>query len=419
MRCWSGLTGMLALSLAVAGCAGRSSSGQGHFRGPVDLEVVKRGTLTPDLSALPSLHQVDQILGHPRPVGNYHSLGPDECQCLAVGAAHRANLLDAERRALAAAETKGLCKSQDNSLVYDVLRTAAIEDRNKAAGDALNNYYLLARSEAQLDMVAHGLVDARQAISGFERAHDKGLMVRADKSDFPRREIELRGQQAQLQDSIVQLNAQLWQRIGIAPASPDERIWPATDLTVVVEPLDVEAAVQLGLATRAELGALRRVCYCLDKDSLAAARAAMSQVNPLLGMAPAPTECHGIGGLWEKLKGCLATDRELDQRRNQVCQYARVRESEVAVEIRQAAATVELRLREVALAKETLGQWTGRLDEVQTRTGTGGATFADVAATRLALSKAQADVVAQIVDWKIAQARLKQAQGLLVSECCP
>lgn len=402
---------------AAAGCAGRHGHGHGGGSAELGLEQTQRGVISPDVTQVAALAQVDQILGYPRPGGQYHSLSPADCQCMAVNAAPRANLLDGERRALAARESNGLCKGEDNSLTYDVLRTAALEDRNRQAGEALNDYYSLAQREAQVDLAAHALADAQRGVAGAAKARNEGLMMRADKTEFPRREIELRDQQAQLQNGVLQLNSKLWHSIGVTPASPDDRIWPTTDMTVTVEPIDVEMAVQIGMGTRPELGLLRRAQYATRKQ-LNSARIALSQASPLLGLAPQPAKCDGLFGILEALKTICRDDREHAERQQQLARLAWQREQEVASEIRQNVATVELRLRQVALAKEALAQWQVRVEDLQGRSQTGGASYAEVIGGQLALIQAESDLVEKIAAWKIAIIRLKQSQGLLVAECC-
>ena len=207
-----------------------------------------------------------------RATGSYHALGPDECQCLAARASKLGNLFDGERRAPAANESAaGCCSHEDNSLTYDVLRTAALEARNRSAGDALDTYYQLAQNEARTHLLTRALGEARQAIGNVERLRQQGLKMPAGDDVFARREITLRDQQAQVLAGISRLNAQLWQLIGLVPVAPQERLLPTTDLTVVVEPVDIEAAVSLGLGMRPELGMLRRVRARLDDDSLGSA----------------------------------------------------------------------------------------------------------------------------------------------------
>jgi len=415
MRCALPIACLL-ITCAAVGCAGRSGHGHAGSAGEPGLAQIERGVITPDVSQVAALAELDQALGYPRLGGLYHALAPADCQCMSVNAAPRANLLDGERSALAARESRGLCAHEDNSLTYDVLRTAALEDRNRQAGEALNDYYLLAQREAQLDLASRALSDVRRGVEGFAKAQQQGLMTKADRTEFPRREIELRDQQAQLQNGVAQLNTRLWNFIGVRPSTPDDRIWPTTDMTVTVEPIDMETAVQIGLSTRPELGLLRRA-RCASASQLAGARTALAGVSPLLGLAPQPAKCDGPFGILEALKMACKDDRELDERRQQLNRLAWQREMEIAAEIRQNVATVELRLRQVALAKESLGQWRNRNEELKGRSQTGGASYAEVIGSQLTLDQAESDLIERIAAWKIAQARLKQSQGLLIAEC--
>ncbi|HEY1598319.1 MAG TPA: hypothetical protein VGG64_01865 [Pirellulales bacterium] len=411
------------IAVCAGGCASHDVQGcRGVQASPTSegLEIVDRTAREVDVAQVKRLPQVDQVLGFPHPPGNYRALGPAECQCLAARASKLGNLLDGERRALAANESAGGgCSRTDNSLTYDVLRTAALEARNRSAGDALNAYYLLAQNEARIDLVTRALAETRQATANIERLRQQGLKMPAEDDRFLRREIELRDQQAQLGGAISQLNAQLWQLIGLEPTPPQERIWPTERLEVVVERIDVDEAVQNGLAMRPELSMLRRLRRTLDEDSLPAARAALAQVSPLLGLAPQSSGCGGLLGLVGALRKLHTAERELPERRRQLNQYAHDRELEVAAEIRLAAETVELRLRQIAIAKESLDHLTARRGDAEARAKSSGATFADLTAAHLAVIQAEGDVIEKVAAWKIAQARLKQSQGLLVAECCP
>ncbi len=232
------------------------------------LDIVERGTLPVDAVRVERLPAVDGQLGYPRPPGNYHALSRAECQCLAVRASQLGNLFDGERRALAARETAKHCSHDDNSLTYDVLRTAALEARNRSAGDALNTYYQLELNEARHDLLHRSLTDIRQAVGNVDRLRHQGLKLPADEDRFVRRAFELRDQQVQVEGAVTQLDMQLWQQIGLRPSAPYERLWPTDALVAVVEPQDIEAAVQLGLVTRPEVGMLRRLRRYLDGDSL-------------------------------------------------------------------------------------------------------------------------------------------------------
>ena len=141
-------------------------------------------------------------------------------------------------------------------------------------------------------------------------------------------------------------------------------------------------------------------------------------MNPLLGMGP---QTSGSGGLLGVLgaEEAAPAEGELPARQRQLNEHAHDREQQVAIEVRGAAETVELRLRQIALAKQSLEQAQTRCRDTESRSSTGTATFADVTATRLAAIEAEQDLLKHVVGWKIALARLKQAQGILVAECSP
>ncbi len=103
--------------------------------------------------------------------------------------------------------------------------------------------------------------------------------------------------------------------------------------------------------------------------------------------------------------------RELPERQRQVNQYAQNREQEIAVEIREAAEMVDVRLRQVALAKENRDQLARRSADAEARSKTGELNFADVSSARLALLQAEGDLLEKVVNWKIAQVRLAQRKA--------
>lgn len=412
---------ILTIAAAGTGCARQACHSRGFARGVLSddaLDIVERGTLPLDAARVERLPAVDEQLGYPRPQGNYHALSKSECQCLAVRASQLGNLFDGERRALAARDEAKHCSHEDNSLTYDVLRTAALEARNRSAGDALNIYYQLELNEARHDLLGRSVGEIGLAVKNLDQLRQQGLKVPTD-DQFTRREFELRDQQVQVDGAVTQLDMQLWQQIGLRPSAPYERLWPTDPLIAIVEPQDIEGAVQLGLVTRPEVGMLRRLRCYLDGDSLGSARAALSQVSPLLGLAPQSSECDGLFGLLGALRKLHEAQRELPERRRQVNQYAQNREQEIAVEIREAAEMVDVRLRQVALAKENREQLIRRSTDAEARAKTGGMNFADVSTARLATLQAEGDLLEKVVNWKIAQVRLAQAQGTLVAECCP
>jgi hypothetical protein len=421
----AGLAGLLLAAAMTPGCAqrnhdrGHGSTASGDLE--TGLAAAPRGKLDADVRAVGGFVEVDAAL-HAEHVGpaTYHALDPNQCQCLAAAGSSLGNLFDSERcvvQTSAGGRREGLDHADCAKL--DVLRAAAQEARNRSAADALEQFYLIAENEAKLDLAAGGIVDMDDLLADIGRMRRQGMQIPLDETQFVRERITLVDQRVQLEAGIERLNGQLWHMLGIDRPSPAARIWPATDLLVVTRPIDVEAAVQDALAQRPELAMLRRLRSSLDTDSLAAARQALSHVDALLGSQPEIPCRLSPFGLRTALAKRQSAMRELSQRRGQLDEYEREREEQIANQVRQAAADVETRLRQIALAKEADSQWDARIEHLAGRATTGSATFAEVAVARLNRQKAKADLIGHVVGWKIALVRLKEAQGQLAAECQP
>ena len=69
------------------------------------------------------------------------------------------------------------------------------------------------------------------------------------------------------------------------------------------------------------------------------------------------------------------------------------------------------------MAKQRWEVWQQRVAGLQEKREADGVTAFDLSAARLELLRAESDTVHRVLAWKIAQAKLKQAQGLLAAEC--
>jgi outer membrane protein TolC len=112
-----------------------------------------------------------------------------------------------------------------------------------------------------------------------------------------------------------------------------------------------------------------------------------------------------------------ADDGEAQSRQSQLADAQVEVEQNAGREIREAAWNVETRLREIAVAKERLEIWRQRVADLEQKRETDGVTAFDVSAARLELLRADGDEVHRVIAWKVAQVKLKQAQGLLAAEC--
>ena len=169
----------------------------------------------------------------------------------------------------------------------------------------------------------------------------------------------------------------------------------------------LRAAVTEGLAHRADVAALRMLAGNLDADTLPAARSGMQAVSPGLGIA--------AGG--DGLFGGSDRAAEASSRQSQVQQALAETQRTATREIHDAVAKLETSLREIALAKQRWEQWKDRVADLQEKHASDGATAFDLTTAQLELLRAENDAVHRIIAWKIAQAKLAQAQGLLAAQC--
>jgi hypothetical protein len=187
-------------------------------------------------------------------------------------------------------------------------------------------------------------------------------------------------------------------------------IWPDVDWKVVPAPIDPGAAVSLGLYYRPDLNLLRMLIQCLDADTLDAARSGLGSVSSLLGASP-------IAACWlsHHLKD------EVDSRRSQLCELLAGKERAATEEIRQAVAAIDVRLRQIAVAKQKVDQWQEQLQvqRMERQRPRSMVTALDIAATELQCLDARRELIHQVLALRIAEAKLKEAQGLLDEECNP
>ena len=83
--------------------------------------------------------------------------------------------------------------------------------------------------------------------------------------------------------------------------------------------------------------------------------------------------------------------------------------------IREAAWAIEAWLREITVARDRQSLWRDRVAGLVQKREAEGVTAFDITNARLEWLHAQSDTLHAVVAWRIAQVKLKQAQGLLAS----
>lgn len=400
----------LLILLLMTGCAQRSScvSGGATSTGPTPPQPTEmqadRGKLGPDLSAVASYQAVDSALSPPTATVQYRVLRAEEVQCLAAANAPLGNLYASESEA---AQTNAGRNPRAAAMVGQLMAFRAIDQRNRAAGGALELFYLLAEAEANRDILTRSIGEIDKATANLDQLKRSGLKIPLDRTTLQRQKLDWLDRQLQLRSAFSKMQGQLQQLCGFE-ADAATPIWPQADLAVTVAPVDMQAAISDGLANRAEFGALRMLGGSLDADTLPAARVAMQGLSP------------GLGGsiIARRVIGAAPdSQEELQSRQSQLSQATSDIERTIRREIAEGVETAETRLREIAVAKERSEMWRQRLESLRARRESDGVTAFDLNAAQLELLRAESDTLHRVIAWRIAQVKLKQAEGLLAAEC--
>jgi hypothetical protein len=371
------------------------------FEPPV-LPVVGRSSLSPDLSALPKDTS-------PSPAdAAYHGVTEADCPCLAARTSTLGNLLDHKAQTACQRQCKvqlGADKASELSCI--VLQLAADEARIRSAGEALEAFYHLVEAEGRLPLLLLGLKEVNESLKRAEELQAKGLPVPVEIAVIRKQLTDLRSDEVNLRIAIVQLNARLKVLLGLSCG--DFSLWPLADLKVVPEEPDVCEAVNYGLHHRPDLALLEALVAGLDASSLTVASQMLGGVNALLGEVSSPAHCA-------LLLACLGGSK-IQSAEQQVQTLLAERKRQATEEIRQAVAVVVYRVQLVILARQKVQIEERRIKELEEKKVKGLDAEQELTTARLNLYKAQGEELREVVNWKIARAQLRQAQGRLLEEC--
>lgn len=407
------LFALLAACGVVLGCAQRELQKPGLLPAPLVPPVLVGDEAEfpkSDVSALGTPAELEQRLPRRAAETTTRELLAEETQSLAAANSKLANLLELEVQAVARAGGNKRKTARLAALQQQLLCLRAIHERNQSAGQALQAFYKLAEVRGSTPIIAASqeLIEKMEADLG--KAKGQGLKVTADRTALARQRLQLGDQQEQLELADAQLSEQLRSLIGLQPGEPT-RVIPRANLTLTVPTLDLDEAISVGLARRADLAALRLLLAKLDTQTLPAARSGLSQADPALGVsAPA------LGHLAHLFRGNAAAC-ELETRRAQLSELLESREQQAASEIRLAVREMETRLRQAALAAETRRTWQDRVSDLTALREVGSATPLEIQQARLELAASDSALLKHAVAWRLAEVKLKEAQGLLAAEC--
>lgn len=402
----------------IAGCAQRdlqpnvpNFTSSGSPVSPVSVDGEKQDfRFRTDTSSLGNFQELQQRLPHRLPETTTRDLLPEETESLAAANSKLADLTELERQAVAQAAGNHRKTARLASLQQQLLCLRAIHERNQSASQALQAFYHLAEVRGNGPFLEGSLTQLGRLREDLRLAKEQGVKVSADATALDRKQLKMQDQQQQAELADAQLSEQLRGLIGLSPGEPT-RLLPQPNLRLSVDPIDLEAAISVGLQTRADLAALRLLLSELDTQTLPAARSSLSQTDPGLGV-PAPS-LSMIHILFKRNTAAC----ELEIRRAQLSELLETREQQIASEIRLAVREIETHLKQAALATETLASWQRRLGDLQALREVGSATPLEINETQFEIAAAESALLKQVVAVRLAEVKLKEAQGLLAAEC--
>ena len=402
------LANCVLLVASAAGCShhfARSTADRPKPPAP-NLPIVARSHIEPDVSGLP----LETRGAAPTRPGEYRKLTAHECRYLAIKGTAFADDLDGhpENQSSNHPRLHPRRANPEEAEVGRRVRGYLADDlRNKSAGEALEQFFQLAQSEGQFDLLAKSHGELRARLADAEDAERRGLADRAGVDALRVQVLDLEAKIAELEAGIGALNAGLRARLELDAADPLP-LWPDDPLRVRPDDVDVQEAVRTGLYYRPDLNLLRTL---LSDDGQAAddlAQSLLKQVSPLL----ASLKSNPIIGVL--LPNNKRTNRESTQRQLKTMLAARERQAEA--EIRAATATLRgHRLASIAKAAE-VRRIVSKVEEVEKRAAAGQPVTAELTRAKLDLWKAQGELLKAAIDWHLADVKLRQAMGLLVRE---
>jgi hypothetical protein len=400
----------IVLGLALStGCAWRDCCAPGTNRGAgqaFDCRAAERHGLTPDVAAVSAQTAVLHIAGDQK----LCALAETTAQCLAATHATIANLLIQEAAAVRAQPADWHVRG-GSSLTSELLELEATQKRNTAAGDALEVFLRLVEAEAGVDNLQRRGQAIDSMLDDIARFQQRGLLSPVSKPEIEGQRLELWHKQVELRATVDKLNAQLQELLGVELAR-DAHFWPETSLAVSPDVPDKDESVSLALANRGDLAALRLAAAADGPEGLVAARAVLRLAGGGLGTPPAQAS-----GSLRLLLHVRASSDESAIRSQQVGELLADRERVVRHETLLAVAMVETRLAQIGLTRRRMQVAGQHLEAaVQQQRLTDGAPWS-VRKARLEAFAVEQDLLHDVIEWKLAVVKLKQAEGLLAVEC--
>lgn len=406
------ITGLLTLAAVVSGC--KCPSGGCVPRTPCVPCVLDSAEIIGEPTDLAALICADcDLIPLPSPAETYQLLSAGTCQSRAATNAPMANMVELERhwaRVVIECDTNAVGKNY--RLERDLLALHAVEIRNEAAGSALESFYQLAGLETQKHFLQLATDETERTLDRINKLREKEIAIPdgIDYGTVQSRLHELKDQQLQLEFLRIQLNGQLQKLVG-CPLDEFTFYWPQVEWQVDLEPVDVEDALSLGLATRADLRGLQLLICKMDKITLPVVRAVLSYADGTVGSVE-PRE-----GLIHVARCFQCNKTEVPVRCRQLSIFYAHTENLAIAQIKSAAYKIGLQQQRAANSQQTVEKFRARVEELtKTRDVENVAVF-EISKARGDLYQAESDLIKQVVALEVAKIDLRKSQGMLALEC--
>ncbi len=299
-----------------------------------------------------------------------------------------------------------------SSVLAEVLRMQARQVRNDGVANGLNAWFNLLKICLQHDVLIEsaGRIDTTVATVGKLRV--KGLAMQVDVGSFDRKENELEDQQSVLaagqQDvaGILHLLLNL-QRDPEHPLVSDPR---GMENWRPAFPPDLEVAVETALAYRQDLAILQRLSVSQDIRTLDAIRKSLAEVYPLLASA---IERNFASGPVRKLRLKVQLERELENRRSQLCTVLEQTREKIRLEVAEAIHAIERSETGIRLRQESLASIDQSLELLDAAAKIRQVDLTERTTLQSRRLELESELVDQLIARELAWVRLLKSQGLL------
>ena len=366
--------------------------------------------------------RVPSAISQAAKAGPFRGLSETDCVVAAANASTSGRLLDAKAQQCSQQQcSQGVPPSSPHcrnpaappDLRTEILRVAALEARNRSAAGGLELFYRLELAHAQREVLQDSLTTVAGALEDRDRLLAQGMTIPVPLDELRQQSFDLKFRLGELDHAVARLSNELKDLLSLGPQGEPWLVWPLAEVRVDTHPIDVEAAVQIGLARRPEVGLLRRLDSMQSSDTMRALQLSLSMVNPLLGMScgSSALSCRTMP-LFRHSRGNESED--LASLRSLWDIYRQAREQEIAKEIRSAALDVQASLEQIIVANGRLRHWEARIGQI--KAGEAGGVMSSLEQTQAELRRldALAALWKSIADWQVAVAHLQREQFSLM-----